>query len=74
MVGAGDKPLADTAGQLGMGESCIRGNSMSGDGVYHSHDDGATWRSLSLNLPDLPVSDLVVEARDLAISTHGRGF
>ena len=43
-------------------------------GVYISYDDGASWQSLSLNLPSLPVSDLIVEARDLAISTHGRGF
>ena len=43
-------------------------------GVYISYDDGATWQSLSLNLPSLPVSDLIVEARDLVISTHGRGF
>jgi photosystem II stability/assembly factor-like uncharacterized protein len=43
-------------------------------GVYYSYDDGDTWRSLSLNLPDCPVSDLVVTANDLAISTHGRGF
>ncbi len=33
-----------------------------------------TWESLSLNLPDIPVSDLVVEGNDLAIATHGRGF
>lgn len=43
-------------------------------GVYFSYDDGGTWQSLSLNLPSLPVSDLIVEERDLAISTHGRGF
>jgi photosystem II stability/assembly factor-like uncharacterized protein len=43
-------------------------------GVYYSYDDGDTWRSLSLNLPDLPVSDLIVTPNDLAISTHGRGF
>ena len=43
-------------------------------GVYISHDDGANWESLSLNLPDVPVSDLIVEANDLAIATHGRGF
>jgi photosystem II stability/assembly factor-like uncharacterized protein len=43
-------------------------------GVYFSYNDGGTWQSLSLNLPSLPVSDLIVEARDLAISTHGRGF
>src|SRR5205085_1803109 len=43
-------------------------------GVYLSYDDGATWQSLSLNLADGPVSDLVVEANDLVIGTHGRGF
>ena len=43
-------------------------------GVYYSYDDGANWQSLSLNLPDLPVSDLIVQGSDLAISTQGRGF
>jgi photosystem II stability/assembly factor-like uncharacterized protein len=28
---------------LGMGETCIRGNIMSGDGVYKSTDAGKTW-------------------------------
>jgi photosystem II stability/assembly factor-like uncharacterized protein len=44
------------------------------DGFYISYDDGDTWRSLSLNLPDTQVSDIAVEANDIAISTHGRGF
>src|SRR5687767_2419761 len=43
-------------------------------GVYISYDDGANWESLSLNLPDVPVVDLIVEENDLAIATHGRGF
>ncbi|MEO7043355.1 MAG: glycosyl hydrolase [Gemmatimonadaceae bacterium] len=43
-------------------------------GVYMSYDDGDHWSSLSLNLPDLPVSDLIVYRHDIAISTHGRGF
>ena len=43
-------------------------------GVYISYDDGDQWSSLSLNLPDVPVSDLIVVRNDLAISTHGRGF
>jgi hypothetical protein len=43
-------------------------------GFYISYDDGDTWRSLSLNLPDTQVSDIWVEANDIAISTHGRGF
>jgi len=43
-------------------------------GVYVSYDDGANWRTLSLNLPDLQVSDLVVKDNDLVIATHGRSF
>jgi photosystem II stability/assembly factor-like uncharacterized protein len=43
-------------------------------GVYVSYDDGASWQSLSLNLPDVPVADLVVEGNELVIGTHGRGF
>jgi hypothetical protein len=43
-------------------------------GLYVSFDDGANWRSLSLNLPDTQVSDLVVEGEDLVIATHGRSF
>jgi photosystem II stability/assembly factor-like uncharacterized protein len=43
-------------------------------GVYVSYDDGARWEPLSLNLPDVQISDLVVEKNDLAIATHGRGF
>ncbi len=31
---------------IGMGESCIRGNIMSGDGVYKSTDAGKTWRHI----------------------------
>ena len=29
-------------------------------GIYISFDDGANWQSLSLNLPDTQVSDIVV--------------
>ena len=43
-------------------------------GVYVSFDDGANWQSLRQNLPDTPVHDIAVEARDLVIATHGRGF
>ncbi len=44
------------------------------DGFYISYDDGDTWLPLSLNLPDTQISDIAVEANDIAISTHGRGF
>lgn len=43
-------------------------------GIYVSFDDGANWQSLSLNLPDTQVPDLVVEDNDLVIATHGRSF
>lgn len=43
-------------------------------GVYLSYDDGASWQSLSLNLPDVQISDLIVEEKDLTIATHGRSF
>jgi photosystem II stability/assembly factor-like uncharacterized protein len=42
--------------------------------VYVSWDDGSSWSSLSQNLPNVQVSDLVVEENDLVIGTHGRGF
>ena len=43
-------------------------------GVYLSYDDGASWQSLSLNMPDIPIADLVVTANELVIASHGRGF
>ncbi|MEO7457099.1 MAG: glycosyl hydrolase [Gemmatimonadaceae bacterium] len=43
-------------------------------GTYISLDDGANWESLRLNMPDVPVADLVVEGNELVIATHGRGF
>ncbi len=43
-------------------------------GIYVSFNDGLEWQPLSLNLPDVQVSDLVVEENDLVIATHGRSF
>ena len=43
-------------------------------GLYVSFDDGARWQSLQLNLPQVPVTDLRVQRRDLVVSTQGRSF
>lgn len=43
-------------------------------GAYVSFDDGDHWQSLSLNLPDTQIADLVVEGEDLVVATHGRSF
>ena len=45
-------------------------------GVYASIDDGAQWFSLKLNLPTVPVHDIVVHPRehDVVLGTHGRGI
>ncbi|MEJ2204892.1 MAG: glycosyl hydrolase, partial [Gemmatimonadota bacterium] len=42
--------------------------------VYISWNDGDSWQPLTLNLPTVQVSDLVVEDHDLVIATHGRSF
>lgn len=49
-------------------------------GVYVSFDAGSNWQPLQLNLPAVPVHDLVVHrsadglTHDLIAATHGRGF
>ena len=43
-------------------------------GIYVSFDDGAHWRSMQLNLPNVPVHDLVIKNDDLVLATHGRSF
>ena len=43
-------------------------------GVYVSLDGGSNWQPLNLNLPRVPVHDLVVKDNDLVIATHGRAL
>jgi photosystem II stability/assembly factor-like uncharacterized protein len=43
-------------------------------GMYVSFDDGARWQTLQLNLPVVPITDLIVKDDDLAVSTQGRSF
>jgi photosystem II stability/assembly factor-like uncharacterized protein len=44
------------------------------EGVFVSLNDGASWKSLRLNMPPAPVHDLVVKDDDLVVATHGRAF
>ena len=43
-------------------------------GVYISFDDGDCWQPFQLNLPVVPVHDLLVKGSDLIAATHGRAF
>lgn len=43
-------------------------------GVYVSFNNGESWQSLQLNLPVVPVHDMVVKEDDLVAATHGRSF
>jgi hypothetical protein len=45
-------------------------------GVYFSIDRGERWQSLRLNMPTVPVDDLLVHPRenDLVVGTHGRSI
>jgi photosystem II stability/assembly factor-like uncharacterized protein len=43
-------------------------------GVWVSFNDGTNWQPLQLNLPAVPVHDIVVKDNDLVIGTHGRSF
>ncbi|MGB3463966.1 MAG: glycosyl hydrolase, partial [Cyclobacteriaceae bacterium] len=43
-------------------------------GLYVSIDDGANWQSLPLNLPVVPINDLIIQDNDLVAATSGRGF
>jgi photosystem II stability/assembly factor-like uncharacterized protein len=43
-------------------------------GVFVSFDDGANWQSLQLNLPVVPIHDMVFKRDDLIVATHGRSF
>src|SRR5262249_25568328 len=43
-------------------------------GVSFSHDDGASWERLKLNLPPVAVTDLKVKDNDLVVGTNGRSI
>lgn len=43
-------------------------------GFYVSFNGGSTWNKLQLNLPVVPVTDLIIKNNDLVASTAGRAF
>jgi photosystem II stability/assembly factor-like uncharacterized protein len=45
-------------------------------GIYVSYDDGDNWKSIQLNLPIVPITDLAFHKRDdeLVVATQGRAF
>ncbi|HJQ18908.1 MAG TPA: glycosyl hydrolase [Gemmatimonadaceae bacterium] len=43
-------------------------------GVWMSPNDGSSWQRLQLNLPIVPVHDLVFKDGDVVVATHGRSF
>ncbi|MCC3860400.1 WD40/YVTN/BNR-like repeat-containing protein [Pseudemcibacter aquimaris] len=43
-------------------------------GMFISFDDGENWQSLKMNLPIVPITDLMIRQGDLVVATQGRGF
>ncbi len=43
-------------------------------GLYISFDDGVKWSRFQLNMPVVPITDLIVHQKDLVVATHGRAF
>ncbi len=43
-------------------------------GMFVSYDDGGNWRSLELNLPPVPITDLQIRQDSLVVATQGRAF
>jgi hypothetical protein len=42
--------------------------------MYISFDDGLNWQPFQLNLPIVPITDLVIKNNDLVVATQGRSF
>ncbi len=43
-------------------------------GFYISYNGGLQWNKLQLNLPVVPVTDMIIKNNDLVVSTAGRAF
>ncbi len=42
--------------------------------MYISFNDGEHWEPFQLNLPKVPIADLIIKNNDLVVATQGRGF
>ncbi|RMZ49744.1 glycosyl hydrolase [Flavobacteriaceae bacterium PRS1] len=43
-------------------------------GLYISNNDGENWQKFQLNLPIVPINDLIIQDNDLVVATAGRSF
>lgn len=43
-------------------------------GLYISFDDGMNWQQFQLDLPVVPINDLIIQDNDLVVATAGRSF
>jgi len=43
-------------------------------GMFVSFDNGSRWEPFQLNLPNVPVTDIKVQRKDLVVSTQGRAI
>ncbi len=43
-------------------------------GLYLSFNDGLNWQPFQLNLPVVPINDMVIQDNDLVVATAGRSF
>ncbi len=43
-------------------------------GLYVSFNDGAFWQKIQLNLPVVPINDIMIRQNDLVAATAGRSF
>jgi len=43
-------------------------------GMYFSTNDGRSWSSFQMNMPVVPITDLVIKNNNLIASTQGRGI
>lgn len=44
------------------------------NGMYISFNDGKNWESFQLNLPEVPITDLLIKNENLIVATQGRSI